>query len=159
MDTTIAIRPTICWMIKRDMSQVNSIEQNSFNYPWSEQEFTDCLRQRNCIGLVAEHREQIVGYMIYELCKQKLNLLNFAVHPEYRYCGVGTAMVEKLIGKLSPDRRTKITLDIFEYNLDGQLFFKKMGFVATDTLRKYYDNIDADAYIMEYRYGIPELVF
>ena len=34
---------------------------NSFEFPWSEEDFIRCLRQRNCIGMVAEHDEQVVG--------------------------------------------------------------------------------------------------
>ncbi len=59
------------WMIRRDMSDVLAIESESFEFPWSEEEFVRCLRQRNCIGMVAELDDRIVGYMIYELHKNR----------------------------------------------------------------------------------------
>ena len=71
----------IRWMIRRDMSDVLSIENESFEFPWSEQDFIRCLRQRNCIGMVAEVDDQIVGFMIYELHKTRLHLLNFLRKP------------------------------------------------------------------------------
>ncbi len=33
----------IRWMIRRDMPEVNSIEQNSFEFPWTEKDFFRCL--------------------------------------------------------------------------------------------------------------------
>jgi len=47
----------IRWMIRRDMPEVLEIEDRSFEFSWSEEDFIRCLRQRNCIGMVAEHDE------------------------------------------------------------------------------------------------------
>jgi len=71
----------IRWMIRKDMPEVLEIENSSFEFPWSEDDFIRCLRQRNCIGMVAEHGERVVGFMIYELHKTRLHVLNFAVAP------------------------------------------------------------------------------
>jgi ribosomal-protein-alanine N-acetyltransferase len=126
------VKVHIRWMIRRDMAEVLRTEQESFEYSWTEEDFLKCLRQRNCIGMVAELGDKVVGFMIYELHKSKLHVLNFAVHPEYRRLGVGRQMVAKLIGKLSSHRRTKITLAVRETNLAAQLFFKRLDFRAAD---------------------------
>ncbi|HHM13020.1 MAG TPA: GNAT family N-acetyltransferase, partial [Planctomycetaceae bacterium] len=101
-------------MIRRDMPEVLAIEKAGFEFPWSEDEFVRCLRQRNCIGMVAETDEQIVGFMIYELHKNRLHVLNFAVHPAFRRRGIGRQMIEKLISKLSSQRRNRIMLEVRE---------------------------------------------
>ena len=141
----------IRWMIRRDMPDVMGIELASFEYSWTEDDFLRCLRQRNCIGMVAEQGERVVGFMIYELHKQKLHILNFAVHPQYRRLGVGVQMVNKLISKLSSHRRTRITLEVRETNLAAQLFFRSQGFKAVRVLRKYYEDSGEDAFLMQYR--------
>src|SRR6476661_7079231 len=107
----------IRWMIRRDMPEV----------------------------LVAEQEDQVVGFMIYELHKTKLHVLNFAVAPEWRRFGIGGQMVLKLIGKLSSHRRTKITLAVRESNLAAQLFFRSQAFKATRVLRGYYEDSGEDA--------------
>ena len=99
--TDFDINVHIRWMIRRDMPEVLSIEQSSFEFPWSEEDFIRCLRQRNCIGMVAEYDERVVGFMIYELHKDQLHVLNFSVRPDVRRRGVGMQMVNKLVGKLS----------------------------------------------------------
>lgn len=147
------VRVHIRWMIRRDMPEVLNIEQESFDYAWTEEDFLRCLRQRNCIGMVAEHGEQVVGFMIYELHKAKLHILNFAVHPDWSRQTIGSQMVAKLISKLSSHRRTRITLEVRERNLPGQLFFSKQGFRASRVLRAFYDDSGEDAYLMEYRFA------
>ena len=78
------LRVHIRWMIRRDMAEVLEIEQDGFEFPWIEEDFLRCLRQRNCIGMVAEHGERVVGFMIYELHKTRLHILNFAVASDVR---------------------------------------------------------------------------
>ena len=147
------VRVHIRWMIRRDMPEVLQTEQESFEFSWTEEDFLRCLRQRNCIGMVAEQGERVVGFMIYELHKQKLHILNFAVHPAYRRLHVGSQMVAKLISKLSSHRRTRITLEVRETNLSAQVFFSKQGFKAVRVLRAFYEDSGEDAYLMEYRFA------
>ena len=142
----------IRWMIRRDMSEVLDIEQESFEFPWSEDDFIRCLRQRNCIGMVAEHDDRVAGFMIYELHKTRLHILNFAVAGAYRRRGIGQQMSNKLVGKLSNQRRTRIVLEVRETNLAAQLFFKETGFRAVSVLRDFYEDTTEDAYLMQYRY-------
>lgn len=146
------LRVHIRWMIRRDMGEVLQIEKGSFEFPWFEEDFVRCLRQRNCIGMVAEYGERVVGFMIYELHKTRLHVLNFAVAPEYRRLAIGEQMIDKLVSKLSSQRRTRISLEVRETNLHAQLFFKHAGFRATAVLRDFYDDSTEDAYVMQYYY-------
>ena len=143
----------IRWMIRRDMPSVLAIEQECFEFPWYEDDFVRCLRQRNCIGMVAEASERVVGFMIYELHKHRLHVLNFAVHEQFRRRAVGSQMAKKLITKLSHDRRSRIMLEIRETNLPAQLFFRTLGFRAVSVLRQFYEDTPEDAYLMQYRYN------
>ena len=145
------LRVHIRWMIRRDMPEVLQTEQESFEYSWTEEDFLRCLRQRNCIGMVAEQGEKVVGFMIYELHKSKLHILNFAVLPAYRRSGVGGQMASKLVSKLSSHRRTRITLEVRETNLAAQLFFRAQGFRALRVLRGYYEDSGEDAFLMQYQ--------
>ena len=151
------LRVHIRWMIRRDMPEVLDIERKGFEFPWFEEDFIRCLRQRNCIGMVAEHGEQIVGFMIYELHKSRLHILNFAVAAGARHRDIGRQMAKKLISKLSSQRRTRITLEVRETNLPAQLFFRSVGFRATSVLRAYYEDSPEDAYLMQFRHVPDEI--
>jgi ribosomal-protein-alanine N-acetyltransferase len=140
----------IRWMIRRDMAEVLAIEQDGFWNPWDEEDFIRCLRQ-NSIGMVAEHDERVVGFMIYELHKDRLHVSNFAVATAYRRRGVGIAMIANLREKLLVQHRTRITLKVRETNLPAQQFFQSQGFRAVRVIRGAFDDTDEDAYVMIYR--------
>jgi ribosomal-protein-alanine N-acetyltransferase len=152
LEPDFEINVHIRWMIRRDMEEVLEIEKASFEFPWLEDDFLRCLRQRNCIGMVAEYDERVVGFMVYELHKDQLHVLNFSVRPDVRRRNVGQQMVNKLIGKLSRKGRNRIMLEIRETNLAAQMFFKNLEFRAVSLLRDYYDDTVEDAYVMQYRF-------
>lgn len=145
-ELTVQIR----WLIRRDMPDVLAIERQSFEFAWSEEDFLACLRQRNCIGMVAERDGKVAGFMIYELHKSRLRLLNFAVAADARRQRVGAQMVRRLLDKLSQQRRREVVLEVRETNLAAQLFFKNQGFLALGVVRDRYDDTTEDAYIMRY---------
>ncbi|MDR3108801.1 MAG: ribosomal protein S18-alanine N-acetyltransferase [Planctomycetaceae bacterium] len=141
----------IRWMVRRDISEVIAVERKCFEFPWSEDDFLYCLRRRNSLGMVAEYGNVIVGFMIYEIPKDKIHLLNLAVAPKLQRCGIGTAMVTKLANKLVTQNRSRVYLEVRECNLNAQLFFRSQGFLATKILKNYYDKTDEDAYVMQYQ--------
>lgn len=144
------MKPNVRWMIRRDMQAVLDIEYRSFEFPWSQDDFTQALRQRNCIGMVVEQDERILGYMVYELYAKRISLLSIATAPDALRQGVGRMMIDKLVGKLSPMRRSQIDADVRESNLGAQLFFKACGFIADKVSRDHYENGE-DAYQFCYR--------
>ena len=145
--TDVSIR----WMIRRDMADILRIENEGFRRPWTEEDFRSCLRRKDCIGMVAEHDHEVVGFVIYELHPSKINVLSVAVASESRRRQVGTQIVQKLIGKLSQRRRNEIILGVPETNLSAQLFWRAQGFEAVSVARGAYDGTGEDVYVMCYR--------
>lgn len=88
--------------------------------------------------------------------KNRLHILNFAVHPEFRRRGVARGMVRKLIARLSAQRRNKIVMEIRESNLDAQRFFREIGFRAVAIRRLFYRETREDAYVFRYRYRVQD---
>lgn len=148
VDATVHIR----WTIRRDMPEVMRIENECFpQFPWSEEDWHCVLCDRNCIGMVAEVEECVVGVMVYELQPKSLRILNFAVRPDCQRRGIGTVLVNKLKSKLSNERRKRITLHVRESNIVGQKFFGSQGFRALGIVRDLYEDTAEDAYLFQYR--------
>jgi len=141
----------IRWGIHRHLPDALRIENACFPLPWSENDFLRCLRQRNVVWMVAEVGQPMAGFMIYELHRNRLHLLSFAVHPDYQRRGIGSHMIQKLTSKLSPQRRNRLMLEVRETNVAAQLFFKSQGFRAVSLLRDFYEDTTEDAYLMQYR--------
>ena len=132
------------------MEEVLDIEKEVANFPWDEDEFLSCMRQKNCIGMVAEYDQKVLGFMIYELHKRRIYILNFAVATENQRKQIGTQMIQRLIEKLSHQRRKYVTINLRETNINAQLFFKNMEFKAVSVIREHYEDTDEDAYYMKY---------
>jgi ribosomal-protein-alanine N-acetyltransferase len=147
----------LTWMIRKHFPEVLGIEQDCFGkYAWSEKELADTLSSRGCIGFVAicEKSDAVVGYMVYESCKDKLKLLNLAVDPAHFRHGIGSQLIAKLVGKLTSNRRTRISTIVRESNLGAQLFLKAVGFRAqVPILKGHYSDTKDDAYKFVYRHG------
>ena len=140
----------IRWMLKRDMARVLEID-SAYGCELTEERYVSFLRRINSIGMVAEYRDKVVGFMVYELHKDRLDVLRLAVDSELQGCGIGSALIEKLISKLSIDRRSEIVFHVRESNINGQKFLKRRHFVAS-VEREYFDD-GADAYKFVYTYG------
>lgn len=143
-------------MIKRDMPAVLEIENLSYaDSVWTEEEFSQTLRRRDCIGMVVELDDLIVGFMIYSLQKTSLFLENLAVHPKYRMSKVATAMIDKLKKKLNQPgtRRKKIEMAVVDSNIGAQAFLRAMDFKAVGVAKNFWSNSDGDA--CEFEYVLP----
>lgn len=136
---TFKINVIIRWLIRRDMEHVLDIERQSYSPHWQEDDFLSALRQRNCIGMIAEHGHRVVGYMIYELHKEQLTVLKMAVRPDDRRCGIASQMLLRLVDKLSQQRRTNINITISEYNDIAMKVLKGNKFEATGVAEGWID--------------------
>ena len=120
----------IRYSIRRDLPEMLAIEEDSFNAPWTEDDFVKHMRTRNVIGMVAEVDQRVVGYIVYALNKSHLLILNIAVAAEFRRRGIGRQMIEKLAAKLRPTGRKSLRLHVMEPNVAAQVFFRSCGFLA-----------------------------
>lgn len=125
-----------------------NIEHDSFpsGVAWTVEEFLAVLRERNCIGQIAEVDQRIVGYMIYGLCKSYIDVFNFAVDPSWRFQGIGKAMIRRLLTKLSIQRRHYLLFRVRETNLAMQLFLRSNGFLCESIRHDCFEKPDEDAY-------------
>lgn len=155
--TDTALNVQIRWLIRKDMPDVLHIENACFTQCWSEHDFLTVLRQRNCIGMVVDHGHEIAGFYIYELQKQRLRILNLAVAPKYQRRSVGSQMVQRLVDKLSLQRRQEIQVEVRESNLIAQKFFASQGFRAVSVLREFYQDTEEDAYLFKFLASGSEL--
>lgn len=137
----LEVRPR--WLIRRDYPDILGIEQACFGeHAWTEDDFTRILHNHNCIGKVAETtgERQTVGYVVYEMHRGGLRLLNLAVAPQAQRRSVGRQMIERLQLVCSPHRRKVICLKVKEPNLAAQLFFQALGFRAVCVLPGWFDD-------------------
>ncbi len=110
---------------------------------WTEEMFLDCLRKRNCIGMVVERGDVIEGFMMYSLERDELRLLTVGVKNHRQR--TGRALMAKLAYKVVSHKRERWTAEVWEGDLRALLFFKAVGALAV--------GVDGDMVRMKYTPG------
>lgn len=136
------------WLYRKDVDEVFEIEKMIFENPWDISKLITYACKTRYVGSVSKHKEKVIGFMFHEIQKNKLDIIRFAVHPDFRHMGIGTQIVKYLV-KLSKNKR-QITIKVPEKNLGAQLFFKKQGFRAIKVLHNFYKDSNEDAFLMVY---------
>lgn len=141
----------IRWMIRRDMPRVLEIESRCYRHPWDEEEFLAWLQKRTVVGMTLDDTEEDVtcGFMLYELNKHFIEILDLAVDPQWQRRGLATKSVERLYARLSDHRRSRLKVQVRESNLGAQLFLRSCGFMATEITRAGKNGCDEGGYTFE----------
>ena len=140
----------IRWMIQADMDRVVQIESDSFTDPWTEDDFCRVRRSKTMIAMVGVHNDKVVSYVVYELRKRSVTIVNLATAADSRRNGFGEAMAKRVCSKVKWNRCRKfVRVFVEEGNLAGQLFFKSCGFMAVACGQA--NESGEDVYVMDYR--------
>lgn len=149
MSTTANIR----FMIRSDLDKVMGIEKHSKD-PWTEDDFLRALREGNCVCIVAEIGERVVGFLVYFIRNKEIEVINVGVHPVCYRNGIGRLLIDRMKRKLEKKGRERITVHVHERNLAVQLWLKACGFRAVGIKRNYYPDDRDDAY--QFRYSLTD---
>lgn len=141
----------IRWMVRRDMKEVLAIEKNSFEFPFTPEDFENELRRRDVVGMVSEVDGEVAGYILYSIRKHRMDIVVLAVAEKRRRQGVGERLVNMLKGKVNNQNKRRIRTHVRETNLPALIFFRKHGFLATTILKDFYEtDCPDDCYVMEW---------
>lgn len=143
-------RVHIRWMIPADPPALALIDEDAFANSWKAADIKAALRPRSVWGMVGEIGDTPVSYMLYGLNPNHFQIIRMAVDVKYRRQGIGYQMIQKLIGKLAPNRKVAIAINVRERNLTAQKFFRTCRFKATGVQREFFKDTGEDAYHMIY---------
>ena len=143
------------WGINSDIESIKDIEETVYG-PYenlSKKEIRKLKNLKNVIILVVDGgmNRGILGYLIYKINKNNIEILRMAVAPEYQSQGVGRAMMQKILEKIKPERN-EILFNVDDNFTVGHLFLKNFNFNCYDIL--WGNNGERDLYL--FRYVLPE---
>ncbi|MBI4890179.1 MAG: ribosomal protein S18-alanine N-acetyltransferase [Acidobacteria bacterium] len=91
---------------------------------------------------VAEAQGRVAGFLAaLELPEGEAEILNVAVHPDFKRQGIATALLETLTARI-------LYLDVRVSNAAAQAFYRRHGFVKSGHRRRYYAHPVEDAVMM-----------
>lgn len=128
--------------------QVAELEQLCFSDPWSLQSVQNELRNPLSTWLVAVEDGVVLGYVGAQTAADESDIMNIAVHPQYRRAGLGKKLLSALQTALLARASTAITLEVRSSNNSAITLYEKMGFITVGCRPNYYFHPREDAIIM-----------
>ena len=135
-------------MTLADLDAVMAIERTSFAYPWSSRFFQQEFEVECARSILAEMNGVIVGYVLFWLLPESVDIHNLAVSRDYRRRGVGRILLHKVIVEAIWQSCARVTLEVRKSNLAAQKLYESAGFVATGVRKGYYSDDGEDAVTM-----------
>ena len=121
----------IRWAVHSDLRRIVQIDRCGYRQPWDREKFVCMMSQRPVICVVCcDAGSNPIGYCLYRLAQHQIHIKRLAVDPAFRRIGVASAMVQRLIEKLSNQRRTELVAEVAGYQVAGQCCLASCGFVG-----------------------------
>ena len=128
--------------------QVAQLEKLCFPDPWSERSIASELTNKLALWLVAEENGAVAGYIGSQTVPDESDMMNVAVHPDFRRQGIAEALVTALCEALKKQGSVSLTLEVRASNEPAKALYEKLGFEQVGRRPNYYRNPKEDALIL-----------
>ena len=130
------------------VAQVAALEKICFSDPWSERSVASELTNKLAYWLVALEEDAVAGYIGSQTVMEETDMMNVAVHPDYRRRGIAEALVNGLVEALKEQGSHCLTLEVRASNEPARNLYEKLGFTQIGRRPNYYRNPREDALIL-----------
>ena len=127
------IRP----MVDPDIAEVVTMERASYQFPWSEGIFRDCLRV-GYICRVVTLGKQVIGYGVMSVGAGESHILNVCIGDTFRCRGIGRRLLELLIERGTAAGMSEAFLEVRPSNTAAIRLYLSLGFEQVGMRRGYY---------------------
>ena len=136
-------------MNESHVAQVAELEKICFgSAAWSEKSVASELTNALAFWLVAVDGSRVAGYVGSQTVCDETDMMNVAVHPDFRRQGIGEKLVEQLVTELKSIGSHALMLEVRVSNAPAIGLYEKMGFLQVGLRKNYYRNPKEDAMIL-----------
>ena len=130
------------------VAQVAALEAICFHDPWSEKSVASELTNPLSLWLVALDGDRVAGYVGSQSVLGESDMMNVAVHPDYRRQGIAENLCLDLVEALKEKGNHCLTLEVRASNDPAKALYEKLGFRQIGLRKNYYRNPREDACIL-----------
>src|ERR1700746_2986431 len=124
-----------------DVADVVAIERASYQFPWSEGIFRDCLRVGYVCRVITVSRH-VMAYGVMSLGAGEAHILNLCVAEGYRCRGVGRRLLTSLIERATTAGMADAFLEGRPSNTAAIRLYLALGFEQAGMRRGYYQAVN-----------------
>ena len=136
------------------VAQVAALEAICFHDPWSENSVASELNNPLSYWLVALEDDRVVGYVGSQTVMGETDMMNVAVHPDFRRQGIAKSLILALVEGLKSLESHCLTLEVRASNASAIALYEKLGFAQIGLRKNYYRNPKEDALILRKEWEI-----
>ena len=144
---------TLMEMKAEHVPQVAQLEKICFADPWSELSISLELTNVWSYWLVALDGDTVVGYIGSQSSLDEADIMNVAVHPDYRRQGIAEKLINTLVADLKNRGCHALLLEVRVSNTPAVTLYEKLGFAQVGCRKNYYRNPKEDALILRKEWG------
>ena len=141
-------------MTDAHVEQIAQIEKLCFSDPWSENSIASELKNSLSLWLVALDGDTVAGYIGSQSVLDGADVMNVAVHPDFRRRGIGRELVTALSKGLQAKGIEFLMLEVRQSNEPAIALYENLGFVRVGLRPNYYRNPRENALIMRKELGM-----
>ena len=141
-------------MTSAHVAQIAELEKCCFNDPWSENSISSELNNRLSCWLVALEGDVVIGYVGSQTVLGETDMMNIAVHPDYRNQGVAKNLIQTLMDTLSGQGSHSLMLEVRQSNEPARNLYASLGFETVGIRKNYYRNPKENALILRKEWSL-----
>ena len=115
---------------------------------WPPASYAKLAESSGGVVLVCEAKGQPVGFLAARRATDEAEVLNIAVHPDFRRKGVASALLFAALEELGRSAIARVFLELRESNLPARALYERHGFTPIGRRKAYYQQPAEDAVCM-----------
>ena len=135
-------------MRKEHVAQIAELEKMCFSMPWSEKSIASELENDLALWWVALNDDTVVGYIGSQTVCGETDMMNIAVHPDWRRRGIAEILIQQLVMELKRIGSGSLALEVRASNAPAIALYQKLGFKQEGRRPNYYRDPKEDALIL-----------
>lgn len=134
------------------LPEIYAIEQASFTDAWSMDALSQTAAREDSLFLTVVDTETDThcAFGCILTVANEGELVDIAVSPAYRGCGLGQMLMEALLAEVQKQQVEHIFLEVRQSNTPARRLYKKNGFVEIGVRKRYYREPVEDAVLMQW---------
>jgi ribosomal-protein-alanine N-acetyltransferase len=133
-----------------DVQGLIDLEKLCFAYHWTQEQFILVLEKNVFRTLGIMNGEQLVGYITFSLIEDEMEILNIAVHPDFRRKGIAARLLDRAFEICIKKGIAKSFLDVKKSNTAALNLYQKYGYKQIGVRKNYYPDTKEDALLFRY---------
>jgi len=131
------------------LPKIVALENVCFSDPWSETSFRESLENPlACLTLAIDDAGEVLGYVLLSVAADEGEILNVAVSPLHRRCGIGKMLLASALCEACRRGAETCYLEVRASNESAIKLYTHFGFMRAGVRKQYYTKPREDAVIM-----------